>query len=75
MAVVVAYNELGNPIIKTYGKIATNQEYQDAIKLDEQLKVAISKIDSDLVKEGLLPKIGNARPGIANETWWEVGKE
>ena len=74
MAVVVAYNELGNPIIKTYGKIATNQEQQDAIKLDEQLKVAISKIDSDLVKEGLLPKIGNARPGIANETWWEVGK-
>jgi hypothetical protein len=74
MAVIIKYNEEGSPIISSYGKVATNQEQENAVELDKQLKSAIPKIEPDLVKESLLPKTGNAKPGIANETWWELGK-
>lgn len=73
MAVVLKCNEKGEPLVETYGNIATKQDRKNARALFEQLKYAIPKIESDLVEEGLLPKTGNAKPGIANETWWEVG--
>ena len=73
MAFVRRYNEIGEPLTETYGNTATKQDQENAIKLHNQLKTAIPKIENDLVRQGLLPKTGNAKPGIANETWWELG--
>ena len=74
MAVVLEYNELGKPIISSYGKTASNQDQENAIELDKQLKIAIPNIEKDLIKDGLLPKTGNAKGNVANKTWWTLGK-
>lgn len=73
MAVVLKYNEKGEPLVETYGNIANKQDRKNARALHDQLKYAIPKIESDLVEEGLLPKTGNPKIGTANEIWWEVG--
>ena len=49
------------------------EDRENAIKLYNELKTAIPKIESDLVSEGLLPSNPAAKQSGNAETWWELG--
>ena len=49
------------------------EDRENAIKLYNEWKTAIPKIESDLVAEGLLPKNPKTNRTGTAETWWELG--
>ena len=73
MAVVTEYNKEGNPIIESFGSIASAEDRARALILADELKEAIPKMESDLVARGLLPKNLKAKQSGNAETWWELG--
>ena len=73
MAVVTEYNKEGNPIIESFGSIASADDRARALILADELKEAVPKMESDLVARGLLPKNLKAKQSGNAETWWELG--